>query len=553
MAKLFGQNAAIDFAAANLMSFGKSFSRLNGQPLDKSEAWYDLQALRDYALTDAAYVGQKVFFVDVENSTVTHYGIEVDGSLKELGTSPIGDEKTISVAEDGTISLANIEGLTFSETNEEGETVEVKYQPLLTADGITWIRPSTITVEGLQTVISDLSAEVTSAKADIAKKANSEDVYTKTETTTAIASAIADIDHTRRVVVAEEEVASYAETPENAAKNVIYMVKVDSASGDVYKEYMRFDTEDGAISFEQIGDTSVDLSNYVTESEMETALADKANVSTTDALAILIQSNTDAIATKANATELEALKTQINESVVGDISALQESIATKADASALSTLEGTVNSVIGDISALQSSKADASTVTSLQEVVNTKASQADLDTLEGIVEGLADSKVDKVFSEVDGVQVAWTLLSPTNAAKLDQLSISEDGSVGISGTVAASKVEGLADWVTGQRESLPGLLTAADESKLDGIEAGAQANLIEAIKIAGESEALAINNKVVELPIASATLPGLVKLSNEFKTSSNNELEVNAINIDKLIQTEDVIFDCGGAAARVYQ
>ena len=49
MAKLFGQNAAVDFAAANLMSFGKSFSRLNGQPLDKSEAWYDLQALKDYA------------------------------------------------------------------------------------------------------------------------------------------------------------------------------------------------------------------------------------------------------------------------------------------------------------------------------------------------------------------------------------------------------------------------------------------------------------------------------------------------------------------------
>lgn len=552
MAKLFGQNAAVDFAAANLMSFGKSFSRLNGQPLDKSEAWYDLQALRDYALTDAAYVGQKVFFVDVENNTVTHYGIEIDGSLKELGSSPIGDEKTISIAEDGTISLANIEGLAFSETNEEGETVEVKYQPLLTANGITWIRPSTITVEGLQTVVGDLSAEVSNAKADIAKKANSEDVYTKDETANVIASAIADIDHTRRIVVAEEEIAGYVETPENATKNVIYMVKVASASGDVYKEYMRFDAEDGAISFEQIGDTSVDLSDYVTESEMETALADKANVSTTDALAILIQSNTDAIATKAGAVELEALKTQINESVAGDISAIQESIATKADASALSTLEGTVNGAIGDISALQSSKADASTVTSLQEVVNTKASQADLDTLEGVVEGLANNKVDKIYSEVDGEQVAWTLLSPTNAAKLDQLSISEDGSVGISGTVAASKVEGLADWVTLQRENIPGLLTSVKEAKLDAIEEGAQVNVIEAIKIAGQSDNLVINNKVVELPIASANLPGLVKISNEFKINAENALEINAININKLIQIEDMILDCGGAAVREY-
>lgn len=32
MAKKYGENAAVDFAAANLMSFGKSFSRLSGQP-----------------------------------------------------------------------------------------------------------------------------------------------------------------------------------------------------------------------------------------------------------------------------------------------------------------------------------------------------------------------------------------------------------------------------------------------------------------------------------------------------------------------------------------
>lgn len=552
MAKLFGQNAAVDFAAANLMSFGKSFSRLNGQPLDKSEAWYDLQALRDYALTDAAYVGQKVFFVDVENNTVTHYGIEIDGSLKELGSSPIGDEKTISIAEDGTISLANIEGLAFSETNEKGETVEVKYQPLLTANGITWIRPSTITVEGLQTVVDDLSAEVSNAKADIAKKANSEDVYTKDETANVIASAIADIDHTRRVVISEEEITAFIEGPESAAKNVIYMVKVDSASGDAYKEYMRFDAEDASVSFEQIGDTSVDLSNYVTEEEMSNALADKANVSTTDALALLIQSNTNELANKAEVSELEALQKKVDESVAGDISALQQAIDNKADSSALSALEGTVNTAIGDIAALQSSKADASTVNSLQEVVATKASQADLDTLEGVVEGLADNKVDKVFSEVDGVQVAWTLLSPTNAAKLDQLSISEDGSVGISGTVAASKVEGLADWVTGQRENIPGLLTSAKEAKLEAIEEGAQVNVIEAIKIAGQSDNLAINNKVVELPIASASLPGLVKISNEFKINAENALEVEAINVNKLIQTEDMILDCGGAAVREY-
>jgi hypothetical protein len=52
MAKIYN-----DFQSANLMSFAKSFARLNGQPLDKSEIWYSLADAQAYAVTDAAYVG----------------------------------------------------------------------------------------------------------------------------------------------------------------------------------------------------------------------------------------------------------------------------------------------------------------------------------------------------------------------------------------------------------------------------------------------------------------------------------------------------------------
>lgn len=105
MAKLYGKNPAVDFAGANLMSFGKSFSRLNGQPLDKSEVWYNYQDLVDYAKTDAAYVGQKVFYVEMNEDgvtgTVNHYSIEVDGSLKSLGQQEIN----ITVTDDDVINL----------------------------------------------------------------------------------------------------------------------------------------------------------------------------------------------------------------------------------------------------------------------------------------------------------------------------------------------------------------------------------------------------------------------------------------------------------------
>lgn len=75
-------------------------------------------------------------------------------------------------------------------------------------------------------------------------------VYTKTETDSAIATAIAAVDHLSREIV---------ETlPENANEKVIYMVLRGGGTGqDVYNEYMYIN---GA--WEIIGDTSVDLTGY---------------------------------------------------------------------------------------------------------------------------------------------------------------------------------------------------------------------------------------------------------------------------------------------------
>ena len=75
-------------------------------------------------------------------------------------------------------------------------------------------------------------------------------VYTKTETNSAIAAAIATVDHLSREIVGT--------LPENANDNVIYMVRREGGTGqDVYNEYMYIN---GA--WEIIGDTSVDLTGY---------------------------------------------------------------------------------------------------------------------------------------------------------------------------------------------------------------------------------------------------------------------------------------------------
>lgn len=99
-------------------------------------------------------------------------------------------------------------------------------------------------VEALETQDGVLTGEIGTLKTSLAN------VYTKTETDSAIAKAIAEVDHLSREIV---------ETlPENANANVIYMVRREGGTGqDVYNEYMYIN---GA--WEIIGDTSVDLTGY---------------------------------------------------------------------------------------------------------------------------------------------------------------------------------------------------------------------------------------------------------------------------------------------------
>lgn len=183
MAKLYGRNDAVDFAAANLVSFGGSFTRLNGQPIDKSSLWYPQDGVSGYdraaayAASNAAYVGQELAVVSfiyaedgetVTGTKVTFYGIQdANGTLKELGAVPVGDETTIEVDAEGKISLKGISGLAFERDviGEDGEPTgakeEIKYQALLTKDGLTWVEPSKTTVEGLASLISALESKTT--------------------------------------------------------------------------------------------------------------------------------------------------------------------------------------------------------------------------------------------------------------------------------------------------------------------------------------------------------------------------------------------------------
>lgn len=145
---------------ADLMTFGKSFARSNGQPLDESEVWYDLEALEAYALTNSAYVGQKVVYIDLENAKVYQYSIELDGTLKEIGTAPVGDGKSIVVDENGVISLKGVstaDALTLPQKQSDGTIAWVPISAIVEGDGntVTTVaaKDNTVNVESTQTEV----------------------------------------------------------------------------------------------------------------------------------------------------------------------------------------------------------------------------------------------------------------------------------------------------------------------------------------------------------------------------------------------------------------
>lgn len=158
----------------NLTEYPNSFKRQTASPLEMYSVFYAKADAENYAANNGvAYVGQPIAVV--ENDTVVLYVIEdAEGTLKEVGTSPVGDEHTIVVAEDGTISLAGVTGLTWK--NDENAEVTT-YQPLLTKDAegnavLSWVIPSATTVEGLATRLDGIDstiAGINTAIADINK------------------------------------------------------------------------------------------------------------------------------------------------------------------------------------------------------------------------------------------------------------------------------------------------------------------------------------------------------------------------------------------------
>ena len=396
MAKIYGE-----IASSALMTFDKSFSRSNGQPLDSTEIFYSLEAAQDYAGTDVAYAGQKIVVIETvdEKTTITHYGIEADNSLKELGAIPVGDDVTVEVV-DGKIQLAGLE-----------DHATGTYQPFLVDGAIEWRVPSATTVEGLdgrlttaeedidaiETIVGNEAAEgveasgLVKAVADNAAAIAAE--KTRAEGAEKVnADAIAAVEDVIGEVPADKTVVGMIADAQEAATydDTALAARVKAVEDDYLKGQDRTDLEEAIDAAEE---SAVDrVLGYLAEEEVNTSY------DTLKEVAAWIEADT------TNSAEL-----------IGRVSAIEADYLKGADKEAL---EGEIDALSAYVGDLPEGAASATVVAYIQEVVDglkigDYAKASELTALAGRVEAvetklatIAEGAQVNVIDSVDEAQFA---------------------------------------------------------------------------------------------------------------------------------------------------
>ena len=548
MAKIYN-----DFQSANLMSFAKSFARLNGQPLDKSEIWYSLAEAQDYAATDAAYVGQILAVIDSDNNAVVFYGIQdTAGTLKEVGSAPVGDNLSIEIV-DGAVQLKNfgkgyhkyIPAIKDEATGEVTTPSTYEYieddfiaglepRVVLNQDGeleIAWYEPSEETIDGVNAKVesvantvetleeivnaegglvdqvSDLQEQVGQAADDtgnaatglfaeierideeLDNKANAEDVYTKTETDSAIATAIANADHLKREIVAD------LPSVEDADENTIYMIPSGLQEDD--NKYYEWILIDGV--FEQVGSWEVDLKNYATKDDVN-AVDTKVNT--------LTQTVTD------NKNALDEDISDLQQQITDEIARAQEAeeanaaeIAKKANAADVYTKSETDSAIADAVKSATGGESASDVLIALnnyKKAVNTEvwgsevadesltSTPSRIDTLEEAVSELQNeepyiSSVTADFQVIDGQLV----LNELPASKIVGLTDMSDNV-----SILQTKVQSLEDILNGYTdgetaEEVPGLIAELEAIKTNYL------TIVDFNSTVGNLEALLAENTTI--------------------------------------------------------
>ena len=501
-------------AVAALWDVAVSIKRGNPLPLDSNSVFKSYADLETYASGVLAYPGQIVAVVNVDSTEI--YFLDQELAIKPVGSVPTADNKSIVVT-DGVLSLHDYENAYYkyvaAEKDENGieisaahyEKVEVseenpwieQLEPRVVLENgeyvIGWYEPDPLVgtlqadIQNLTVTVQDVVKEIgkpsqdennpaTGLYLELEKKANAEDVYTKTETESLIANA----DHLKRKIFENLDSAqSFIDANQETAEQYIYLISVENAqeTNDKYDEYMLID---GVL--ELVGKWEIDLSDYFTEDELKEFLKDYYTSSQVDNILNEYVKNTD-LEGYYTSSQVDAL---LEKYVIAEEG---KSLVSNDEIEKLATVER---------------NAEENYIKSVQQdqFVVSEAGQL----------SLSDA-------------VVGSLLTESDKNKLNALVIEGD-KVEISGTVNASNVQDLDLWVKQHRNSVEGLFSVSQAEKLDGIEAGAQKNFITSVDPAeftvDDEGYLTLNNK---LPFTSLSADFAVTEANELILANNYVLQ----------------------------
>ena len=654
-----------------LMTFGKAFSRSGAFPLDMYEIWTDKEKLIAYAASDpTAYVGQKVAYVDTNAGKVIHYGIEIDGSLKELGADLLGVED-LTAADAGKIPQV-FKVIDIEESGEEGSE---DYQPEVSHIEIRWVEAKlTDTITTLTSTDNSVTLTKTGDNYDLKvnfpeieipevpeyavrkeEKEGYHGVYHLTKDGTdrevAIEVPVTDlseyaktgdlVDYTVTVATENVEDTNFkhyvfyqGKDAENNPKEIAHIdipkdLVVESGKVEVYEAagawgeagtYIVLTIANQTapiyvnakdlVDVYTVADTAtVDMTITGTEIKADVKISAEAGnslVAKKDGLYVNVPKlpdSADAVVTNQYVTSVDqkdgkvtVTRKQISYNELANLPTIPGTpdfgILTIEGKDAIKvtnkTEDQTQDKVVellldntGNVTLSQSASGLKAEV-ALPEIPKIAIAAATADTATtdtaAVIASLASSEHTITPTTIEVVtKKAWDaldqsgerLINQDEINKLSALVIGEGGSVEISGTINATNVHGLGveviDIVTGTGDyiSTPAIGQEGEEnyvpativSKLH-IEKGAQVNVIESITL--PDGALAIANKNVNIPAATAEKYGLVKSAADVngKVATNKVYvdatsgigEVKAISTDIIVQGNNTLILNGGHA-----
>lgn len=389
------------------LNFAVAFAPQTAFPLDARYYFDSLEAAKAAALsavevgssTGTYFYGENV--VVVTSSSATLYLIQPDNTLKEVGAVPVGDGKSIEIV-DGKIAIKGF------------GTAEVGAQLTIGNNGeVTWVKPDTSTVSGLQAAVATNTQNITNLTNLKADKATTlagygiQDAYTKEETE----GKIAEAGHAKFKKVDAIPDAATAES------NVLYLVwNTETRYYDIYAKI------DNAVV--RLGDVSVNLDAYSTTEAMNTAIADavKNKVDKVEGSRLINADEINKLATVLEGAEPNVVKSvdagnfavdatgklTLTAVTEAQVTGLTEALSKKATAAGLTAVEGRVTEVENDLSTAKGTiETQGTAIKDLQSTVGTLGT--DIETAKTDISGLK-SKVEANETAITALQgVAGTL------------------------------------------------------------------------------------------------------------------------------------------------